>query len=236
MKHSHRGFTLIELLVVIAIIAILASILLPVFALAREKARQTTCLSNCRQIGLALGMYTDDWDGKYPQEHPATSNPAADDSQSQLEAIDFGSPFDKIIPYVKGSDSTTERLYVCPSDTDPTGAAIPNCLGSTPGPLNSYVINAYFLFGATEAQIPEPAEAIYIAERNSHFCDVHVHPWMGEVDLPTPPGAAFAIANVRHNGGSNYVYADGHVKRGLFNSVRAPFGPDHLQWGQFQAF
>src|SRR5438445_2148810 len=67
MRRTRRsGFTLIELLVVIAIIAILAAILFPVFAQAREKARATTCLSNCKQIGVGLRMYLDDYEGAYP--------------------------------------------------------------------------------------------------------------------------------------------------------------------------
>src|SRR6266511_3956182 len=62
----HRGFTLIELLVVIAIIAILAAILFPVFAQAREKARQSTCTSNLKQLGNGLLMYTQDYDETFP--------------------------------------------------------------------------------------------------------------------------------------------------------------------------
>src|SRR5437899_4060683 len=63
---SHTGFTLIELLVVIAIIAILAAILFPVFAQAREKARQAGCLSNTKQIGVAVQMYVQDYDERLP--------------------------------------------------------------------------------------------------------------------------------------------------------------------------
>src|SRR5947209_1806833 len=69
MRPTHRhAFTLIELLVVIAIIAILAAILFPVFAQAREKARQTACLSNSKQLGLALQMYTQDYDEVTPNQ------------------------------------------------------------------------------------------------------------------------------------------------------------------------
>ena len=107
-----RGFTLIELLVVIAIIAILAAILFPVFAQAKAQAKKITCLSNGRQIGLGLAMYINDNDDRYPQEHPSTGNPVVDDSTGQLESIDFGSPFDKILPYVASRDSSKTALFL----------------------------------------------------------------------------------------------------------------------------
>src|SRR5437764_2195631 len=67
MPHARKAFTLIELLVVIAIIAILAAILFPVFAQAREKARAASCLSNQKQIALAFSMYSQDYDETYPR-------------------------------------------------------------------------------------------------------------------------------------------------------------------------
>ena len=66
LRNRRTGFTLIELLVVIAIIAILAAILFPVFAQAREKARQTSCLSNAKQLGLGISMYVQDYDETMP--------------------------------------------------------------------------------------------------------------------------------------------------------------------------
>src|SRR5436853_4828483 len=75
VSSKRSGFTLIELLVVIAIIAILAAILFPVFAQAREQARKTTCLNHAKQIGIGLAMYRQDWDGGGPSGGwPITAN------------------------------------------------------------------------------------------------------------------------------------------------------------------
>jgi len=101
---DRKGFTLIELLVVIAIIAILAAILFPVFAKARDKAQSTACLSNVKQIGLALQMYLGDWDGYYPM---ASSN--YDTWPPPCDVPNFGTA---IIPYVENNWA----LFRCPTD------------------------------------------------------------------------------------------------------------------------
>src|SRR5881409_3101329 len=89
-RRASRAFTLIELLVVIAIIAILAAILFPVFAQAREKARQTTCMSNCKQLGNALEMYIQDYEESLPRVWTA-GPPARDWATDLLPYIRTGS-------------------------------------------------------------------------------------------------------------------------------------------------
>ncbi|HEY3332934.1 MAG TPA: DUF1559 domain-containing protein [Capsulimonadaceae bacterium] len=102
MKRTH-GFTLIELLVVIAIIAILAAILFPVFASAREKARQSACLSNVKQLGLALQQYCQDYDETPPLGHSLT-----------VQVMGWAG---QLYPYVK-----SKGVFVCPSDTTPAAS------------------------------------------------------------------------------------------------------------------
>ncbi len=107
---KNRGFTLIELLVVIAIIAILAAILFPVFAKARDKARQITCVSNVRQIGLGVLQYVQDYDEKFPFGYDWGTTkppPIQDDPNPQC-----GNKL-QIDPYIK-----TGKVWYCPSDAN----------------------------------------------------------------------------------------------------------------------
>jgi len=117
MKHEARrfGFTLIELLVVIAIIAILAAILFPVFAQAREAARKTSCLSNCKQLGLAVMQYTQDYDEGYPINNWDT--PAIGTADTDAHNAGYRSAVSwmwHIMPYMKN-----RQILVCPSDPNP---------------------------------------------------------------------------------------------------------------------
>lgn len=104
-RRAPRGFTLIELLVVIAIIAILAAILFPVFAKAREKARQTACLSNMNQLGKAMEMYKSDFDTFYPPATVVVGSLTAGGAQRAWPSL--------IYSYVQ-----SQGVYVCPSATD----------------------------------------------------------------------------------------------------------------------
>ncbi len=135
MLTRKQGFTLIELLVVIAIIAILAAILFPVFATARDKARQTSCLSNMKQTALAVLMYTQDYDETFAKAEFVDQNnwgawPGNHYLWSSVLCVQ---------PYMKNVD-----IFRCPSDTPGVDASIASALGASRRPaLQSLMVNAF---------------------------------------------------------------------------------------------
>ncbi len=180
-RPKSSAFTLIELLVVIAIIAILAAILFPAFARARENARKTSCMSNMKQMGLGIIQYAQDYDEKYPQGYFYKDN--AGDTQGYVQWS--GS----VRPYLK-----SDQLFVCPSDPsgglpptnphDPTYSFSP----STPPvdaqvPRISYSANAALLprkRSSTDgtntvslAAVENTAQTIMIAEFNNNSACVN---------------------------------------------------------------
>ena len=118
-----RGFTLIELLVVIAIIAILAAILFPVFAQAREKARQAACLNNCKQMGTAAMLYVQDYDEIYPNAarttiwYPGPGGNWTTLPNNALGNVAVGNVGNQLLPYLKNNG-----IFVDPSDSGGSGA------------------------------------------------------------------------------------------------------------------
>lgn len=227
------AFTLIELLVVIAIIAVLAAILFPVFARAKAAAKASVCLSNVREIGMATLMYLGDSDDTYPQTKDSSSSPATDDANGSMAVPDYGSPFDLIAPYAASrTGKNASKLFVCPESYDPYGQ---NCVAINPDvpSLNSYLTNAYFIFGLSQSSIPAPASLIEYSERRTKptdveppYCDYAYYPWFSTLNPSAPENdmdaANGAVATAIHNGLATYAFADGHVKRMPWGQTYAP--------------
>ena len=191
-----RGFTLIELLVVIAIIAILAAILFPVFARAREKAKMASCLSNTKQLGLGAMMYVQDYDDiMFPRCTGTWGQPGAVYwYPTSATAPGF------IMPYVKN-----EQIFYCPS--------VPTKIG--------YGYN-FGLAGTPSSAIKSPAEKVLFSD-NTYTAAILYHPSQGVLNwganFVTPEGSTGAAivwgVNCpygRHNDMVNVTFCDGHAK------------------------
>ena len=214
---NNRAFTLIELLVVIAIIAILAAILFPVFAQARAKARQAACLSNMKQIGTAMMMYTQDYDECYPVNNMSYGNTTS--------LATNGGWARHLHPYHKSVE-----VYYCPDArmTDPGWIhAIPGPGGDTA----TQIMVPRYQIGATEfvvkvanatnppAPVPissvgRPADLVIIAD-SLHIIFNRVgriiNANYGSNNLSAPPERPVPTM-ARHNGGSTLLFGDGHAK------------------------
>ena len=201
---SLKGFTLIELLVVIAIIAILAAILFPVFARARENARRSSCQSNLKQIGLGMIQYQQDYDEKFPSLVGFPTN-------------GFGGVFVNIQPYTKSA-----QILQCPSETTApsTGTAGDNG-------YSDYAYNVKLGVDSTTdtvssgqalAVISQPALTVMALDYSSGFGDNFSAGCLVNVrTCPTPGLATFTNPGAqsipqRHLETQCYLFTDGHVK------------------------
>jgi len=175
-----KGFTLIELLVVIAIIAILAAILFPVFARAREKGRQSSCLSNVKQIALGVLMYVQDYDERLPA-YRSDPRPHYPSTISWVTLVD---------PYIKNS-----HVWLCPSQ---------GSVGI------HYGWNYEFISWHKLAEIARPAQTLLFGDSGGHV--LYRPARYNYVPSPGDTYWEYNYVGVRHNGGGNLGFADGHAK------------------------
>jgi prepilin-type N-terminal cleavage/methylation domain-containing protein/prepilin-type processing-associated H-X9-DG protein len=213
-KSHRRAFTLIELLVVIAIIAILAAILFPVFARARENARRSSCQSNLKQIGLGVFQYTQDYDEKMPLyvvNSAANSNPTSPRGWA-----------DAIQPYLKSA-----QIFQCPSESTAatTTAAAPwnGAVDPTTGNYTDYSYNMMlssdaggnYNRGISLAAIGQVALTVLILDdAPSSAVSYNWGCKIGVACTTATGGPALAKTGAaqRHLEGQNIAFCDGHVK------------------------
>ncbi len=217
---GNKGFTLIELLVVIAIISILAAILFPVFARARENARRSSCMSNLKQIGIGIMQYTQDYDERMPSNY------------IQLSGVTYTRWWaDLIQPYVKNY-----QVYVCPSDSTP--GIYPH--NRFPGDMNPLVLSyapngvqtcsagdmasmgfpavsnntAPILFAGlsqTIAQVQDGSGTILLMDIKQLASPPSFHNITNCNQTDYGPAATARVVD-RHLEGTNFLFVDGHVK------------------------
>lgn len=222
------AFTLIELLVVIAIIAILAAILFPVFARARENARRSSCQSNLKQIGLGIMQYVQDYDETYPMNARGSTIQSTGSSSFAFWMVNT-------FPYVKST-----QIYACPSGAKGTD-------GTYITPTSTLVFPTHNHYGANEQIIvPEGGTPIKIAALGKSSvigmaADSSTPTWNNPARVvnanfsnPSPYGAPTIPdpAFTRHFEGSNVLYADGHVKYGTATQLGPQTATAYdFEWG-----
>ena len=206
------GFTLIELLVVIAIIAVLAALLLPALSRAKESARSAQCLSQMRQIGLAVRLYTDGHDDEFPR--------------SQHSAFAHGQlPWGRAIAPELGRDSATwtnllSSLFHCPSDPRKNAWSYGQNVYFELNPETDDYIGSPQSWRRT-VSVPKPSATILQAENSSNGTGsmgadhIMAHFW-------TCPQDAFDVEPHRHQSRSNYSFVDGHAQALKFEATYSP--------------
>jgi prepilin-type N-terminal cleavage/methylation domain-containing protein/prepilin-type processing-associated H-X9-DG protein len=228
-KKEIAGFTLIELLVVIAIIAILAAILFPVFAQAREKARQISCVSNLKQIGLGILQYVQDNDETYFLDGYSTGSGSNQQFHywfaSSTYPFTSGDPSGGLIqPYMKNT-----QIQDCPSDVKPLNGPVASVYSGT---SIGYGMNYWGLFcpnyignassaaqvtevrAATLAQVQAPSDTILMADTGLLYYPA-TPPYVTRTEYIYPPSStskSAPTAQARHLGFSDVLWFDGHVK------------------------
>ena len=221
---TRRGFTLVELLVVIGIIALLISILLPALGRAREQAKQVTCLSNLRQLGMAFVMYTNNNRGKYPR--PAV-NPLPEDWIYWQQGRDLNQG--AIARYI-ASPRTLASVYRCPSDD------VNAHFAANPQYKYSYTVNEMICGYSgvnhptlSTSKIVNAAEKILLIDESADTIDDGCWAWQSQL------GDGRNVISNRHDktketvknpdaGRGNAGFCDGH---GEFIERRASFDPRH---------
>jgi prepilin-type N-terminal cleavage/methylation domain-containing protein/prepilin-type processing-associated H-X9-DG protein len=206
------AFTLVELLVVIAVIALLAALLFPVFATARKAAHRSTCLSNLKQLGVAFMLYATDYDDTLPLAGGSTAAVAS--------WIDYDSPGERggIYPYVRQFSKAGASVYRCPSGLPDTSSY--TAVSSTYA-MNDYLRPWHGTWPDNVpheplalSQIESPPRTILLFEVTQHrqgYANRNGSPYFHTVDRET--GHPVGVPQIYHQGASNFLYCDGHVRR-----------------------